>query len=333
MRPSKLRLPLSTADGDEVALGHRLGDRLGQRAAVADAGRAAVADGVESRACRATRSGRPCRGSRSPRASPGPGWSSRTACTVSPFSTAFFASRPAAIITEGLLVFVQLVMAAITTAPWPIVGRCGRCRRPWPCVSSAASSSAKPRSAIGALRAPCGTTLSSPAAARDPAAAWARRGSARPCSRSSDSVLRELRLGRVVGAEQALLLVVALDQIDFGLRCGRCVAGSRSVSSSTGKKPIVAPYSGAMLAIVARSASDMRRDAGAEELDELADHAVLAQDLRDGQHQVGRGRARRQLAGELEADHFGHAACRSAGRACTLRPRCRRRPSRRRPGR
>ena len=34
-----------------------------------------------------------------------------------PFSTAFFASKPAAIITEGFDVLVQLVMAAITTAP------------------------------------------------------------------------------------------------------------------------------------------------------------------------------------------------------------------------
>ncbi|MOA01649.1 hypothetical protein D3C78_1210700 [compost metagenome] len=35
-----------------------------------------------------------------------------------PFSTAFFASRPAAIITLGLEVLVQEVMAAITTAPF-----------------------------------------------------------------------------------------------------------------------------------------------------------------------------------------------------------------------
>src|SRR5437879_12117289 len=39
------------------------------------------------------------------------GWDRR------PRSTAFFASRPAAIITEGLDVLVQLVMAAITTDP------------------------------------------------------------------------------------------------------------------------------------------------------------------------------------------------------------------------
>ena len=45
-----------------------------------------------------------------------------------------------------------------------------------------------------------------------------------------------------------------------------------------------------------------RRDALAVELDELADHAVLAQHLGDGQDQVGRGRALGQLAAELEAD-------------------------------
>ena len=35
-----------------------------------------------------------------------------------PRSTAFFASRPAATITGGFDVFVQVVIAAITTAPW-----------------------------------------------------------------------------------------------------------------------------------------------------------------------------------------------------------------------
>ena len=44
--------------------------------------------------------------------------------------------------------------------------------------------------------------------------------------------------------------------------------------------------------------------ARAEELHELADHALLAQHLRHGQHQVGGGRAFRQPAGQLEADHL-----------------------------
>ena len=36
-----------------------------------------------------------------------------------PASTAFFASSPAPSITDGFEVLVQLVMAAITTEPWP----------------------------------------------------------------------------------------------------------------------------------------------------------------------------------------------------------------------
>src|SRR5271165_6564807 len=38
--------------------------------------------------------------------------------TLSPFSTAFLASSPAATSTDGFDVLVQLVMAAITTLPW-----------------------------------------------------------------------------------------------------------------------------------------------------------------------------------------------------------------------
>src|SRR6185503_20738933 len=41
--------------------------------------------------------------------------------TVSPFSSAFLASSPAATNTDGLLVFVQDVIAAMTTAPCFIV--------------------------------------------------------------------------------------------------------------------------------------------------------------------------------------------------------------------
>ena len=42
-----------------------------------------------------------------------------------------------------------------------------------------------------------------------------------------------------------------------------------------------------------------------EELDELPDDALLPEDLGDRQDEVGRGRARRELAGELEADDLG----------------------------
>ena len=51
-----------------------------------------------------------------------------------------------------------------------------------------------------------------------------------------------------------------------------------------------------------------QRDLGhtlAVELDELADHAVLAQHVGDGEHHVGGGDARFDLAGEFEADDAG----------------------------
>ena len=65
---------------------------------------------------------------------------------------------------------------------------------------------------------------------------------------------------------------------------------------------MVAPYSGAMFAIVARSGSASARDARAVELDELADDALLAEHLRDGEDEVGRGRALAAACRELEAD-------------------------------
>ena len=43
----------------------------------------------------------------------------------------------------------------------------------------------------------------------------------------------------------------------------------------------------------------------AEELHELAHHALAAEHLRHRQHEVGRGGALRQLAGHAEADHVG----------------------------
>ncbi len=44
----------------------------------------------------------------------------------------------------------------------------------------------------------------------------------------------------------------------------------------------------------------------AEELDELVDDAFLAQDLRDHEHEIGRGGTGGQSAGELEPDHLGN---------------------------
>ena len=71
-----------------------------------------------------------------------------------------------------------------------------------------------------------------------------------------------------------------------------------------GKIAQVEPNSGDMLAMVARSASGRPLQAVAEEFDEFVDHALLAQYLGDGEHQIGGRGAGRQRAGELEADHL-----------------------------
>ena len=65
---------------------------------------------------------------------------------------------------------------------------------------------------------------------------------------------------------------------------------------------MVAPFSGLMLAIVARSGSVELAHAGSEILDELVHHLVAAQRLRDGEDDVGRGDAGPRLAGEPAAD-------------------------------
>ena len=69
---------------------------------------------------------------------------------------------------------------------------------------------------------------------------------------------------------------------------------------------MVAPYSGAMLAMVARSGSVRLRKPGAVEFDEFSDDAFLAQHLRDGQHEIGGRGAFGQAAVQLEADHGGN---------------------------
>src|SRR5579859_3480046 len=70
-----------------------------------------------------------------------------------------------------------------------------------------------------------------------------------------------------------------------------------------GKNPMVAPYSGAMLPMVARSAR-LSEDAGAIKFDELADNALLAQHLRDGEDEVGGGGAFLQTTFQFESDHL-----------------------------
>ena len=61
-----------------------------------------------------------------------------------------------------------------------------------------------------------------------------------------------------------------------------------------------------MLAMVARSGKREARKPGAVELDEFPDDALLAQHLRDRQHQIRGRRAFGQPPVQLEADHRGN---------------------------
>jgi hypothetical protein len=117
--------------------------------------------------------------------------------------------------------------------------------------------------------------------------------------------LERLGVGRLLGVlvvPEALLARVRLDELDPLLRA----AGELEVAERLG----VDREDRAGRAELGRHVADRRavrqrqvRDAGAVELDELRHHAVLAQHLRDGEHQVGRRGALGEVAVQLEADH------------------------------
>ncbi len=137
----------------------------------------------------------------------------------------------------------------------------------------------------------------------------------------------EDRIGRRLGAVHALRLGIGGDQRDaLGRAAGVAQIGDGLVvdREEAAGGAVFRRHVAERGAIRDRHAGE----AGAEELDELADHAALAQHLRDGEHEVGGGDAFLELAGELHADHFRAAASNRAGRASRLPPRCRRRPSR-----
>ena len=116
---------------------------------------------------------------------------------------------------------------------------------------------------------------------------------------------RELGLRHVVRAEEALRLGVLLDQVD-GL--WRAVGARQEV-----ERLLVDGEEAHRGAVLGRHVGDGRAvgeahrgEAGAEELHELADDAVLAQHLRDRQREVRRRHALLELAGQAEADDLGH---------------------------
>ena len=103
-------------------------------------------------------------------------------------------------------------------------------------------------------------------------------------------------------AEQALRLEVGLERGDLlGVR--PVPLKYSIVFSSTGKKPIVAPYSGAMLAMVARSGSASVAVPSPKNSTNLPTTFALRSISVTRQHEVGRGHAFAQLAVQVHADH------------------------------
>ena len=68
---------------------------------------------------------------------------------------------------------------------------------------------------------------------------------------------------------------------------------------------MVAPYSGAMLAMVARSTTARARRARPVKFDKFSHHFGGAQHLRDGQSEVRRGHARAQRSCQMHPNHVG----------------------------
>ena len=115
----------------------------------------------------------------------------------------------------------------------------------------------------------------------------------------------EERIGAAGLAEQALRLRIGLDQ--------REAAGFAAGNLEVVHRLVVDGEEAAGGAVLGRHVGDRGAvgerhvvEAGAEEFDELVDDALLAQHLRDGQHDVGRGDAFLRLARQLEADHLGN---------------------------
>ncbi len=101
--------------------------------------------------------------------------------------------------------------------------------------------------------------------------------------------------------EEPLRLVVGLDQLALRVRATResqIVDGLRVDGEEAHGRAVLGRHVGDGRAVGQRQ----RGDAGAEELDELPDDALLAQHLRDGEHEVGRGRAGVELPVHAEAD-------------------------------
>ena len=208
-----------------------------------------------------------------------------------PRSRAFLATGPAAIITEGLDVLVQLVMAAMTTSP---------------------SLSRLP----SAMAAETGRSASPAGFGHHLAEGAAGTG-------KDNAVLRPLRTGKagfhvaeiefenvgkegfLVAAPQSLFLRVGLDETDFSVRApgeGKIVDGL-----SVDRKE---PRGGAVFRRHVRDRGAVRQgevpEPVAGEFDESADDPLFAQHLRDPENEIGGGRAFPRFADKTESDDLGN---------------------------
>ena len=114
--------------------------------------------------------------------------------------------------------------------------------------------------------------------------------------------LGELRDGVSVLAEEALLFAVALDQVYLlaAAACDLQVAQRLRVDREQRRRR---PVLGAHVAHRGAVGNRKARQTIAAELDELLHHTVLAQHLRERQHEVGCGRPCGQRSAEVHADH------------------------------
>ena len=202
-----------------------------------------------------------------------------------PSRFALRASSPAAITLRGLLVLVQLVIAAMITAPSGILpgSSCPRCPRcPWPRDRSS------PRAHADSRGPPC--------CARHSTGRTAARARTRP-SAGCPPTARVLR----VGLDQLDLRVVATRELQVRDRL-------RVDEEHRRRRAVLRRHVGDRRAIAQRQ----RGGAFAEELEVRTDHLLLAQELGQRQHDVGGGDAGLRLAGELHADDVRQAHPRRA---------------------
>ena len=220
--------------------------------------------------------------------------------TVSPFATAFFASRPGG----EQHARVRRVRARgdggdqhVAVAEVDAVGSgCApvEARRP---------ACAKPLSAAAGRRASSNVALSRRARS-GPAGASGPATDGRIEARSSEHRGRVVDVARSRHAVEALRLEVGRERVDLR----RAAAGRAEVVDGR----VVDREEAHRRAVLGRHVGDRRavgdgerRRALAEELDELADDLLAAQHLGHRQHQVGRGDALGEPAGQLDADDVG----------------------------